>query len=392
MLSPRGFYRRFYVYLLKELLGLFFLSVGIFTFIMVLSRIGKLADLVINRGVEIKDIALLIVYSSPPYLTFTMPMAFLLATIVVLGRLSGENEILALKASGVNLRCLFVPVGALGCVVMIASLLNTNLLLSGSAEAFRNTLLNIAKKGISIEDKEGIFNDSIPGVVIYIDKVNTETRRLAGIIISDDRDEGVKQTITAASGAVNLDVSSLDISFLLESGAVHRWEKKTDSYRSLSFTNYIFSMNLMSVLPHNRELRRKPYEMSTRDLARARAQAKGAERYDLSLELYKKFSIPFASIAFILLAVPLGIRHRSEGKFIGVVYSLLIFISYYILVALIENVGRVYSLPALLVTFTPDLLFSAAGVYAVKRLNFEQQGIAVNLLKRISELQVAKTQ
>ncbi len=384
-------YRKLYIYLLKELLSLFLLSVGIFTFIMVLSRIGKIADLVINKGVEIKDILLLILYSSPPYLTFTMPMAFLLATIVVLGRLSSENEILALKANGINLRCLFIPVGTLGCAVMIASLLNTNFLLSNSAEAFRNTLLNIAKKGISIEDKEGIFNDSIPGVVIYIDKVNTQNRHLTGIIISDDRDEGVKQTITAASGAVNLDVTSLDISFLLENGAVHRWEKKTDSYRSLTFTNYVFSMNLMNVLPHNRELRRRPYEMSVRDLARARAQAKGAEYYDLSLELYKKFSVPFASVAFILLAVPLGIRHRSEGKFIGVVYSLAIFFSYYVLVALIENV-RVLSVPPIIVAFTPDLLFSAAGVYVVKRLNHEEQGSPLSFLKRISELQVAKTQ
>jgi lipopolysaccharide export LptBFGC system permease protein LptF len=56
-------HKRFYIYLLKELTYIFLLSLGILTFILVLSRIGKLADLVINRGVEIKDIVLLIVYS-----------------------------------------------------------------------------------------------------------------------------------------------------------------------------------------------------------------------------------------------------------------------------------------------------------------------------------------
>jgi len=385
------FNKRFYLYLLKELLSLFILSLGVFTFILVLSRIGKIADLVINKGVDVKDIVLLIVYSSPPYLTFTLPMAFLLSTIVVLGRLSSENEILALKANGINLRCLFAPIALLGAAVFFISLFNTTLLLSKSGDAFRSTLLNIAKKGISIEDKEGIFNDSIPGVVIYIDKVNTETRTLSGIVISDDRDEAVRQTITAQNGAVNLDVSSLDIAFLLKNGSVHRWERQNDAYRSLSFTNYIFSMNLMNVLPHNRELRRKAYEMSTGELREALAKAKGPNRYDLAVEFYKKFSIPFASIAFILLAVPLGIRHKTEGKFSGVVYSLVIFISYYVMVALTENVGRVYMLSPFLITFTPDILFSLAGIYAVRRLNHEEQARMPNLWHYISGLRIAKT-
>ena len=385
------FNKRFYLYLLKELLSLFILSLGVFTFILVLSRIGKIGDLVINKGVDVKDIVLLILYSSPPYLTFTLPMAFLLSTIVVLGRLSSENEILALKANGINLRCLFAPIALLGAAVFFISLFNTTLLLSKSGDAFRSTLLNIAKKGISIEDKEGIFNDSIPGVVIYIDKVNTETRTLSGIVISDDRDEAVRQTITAQNGAVNLDVSSLDIAFLLKNGSVHRWERQNDAYRSLSFTNYIFSMNLMNVLPHNRELRRKAYEMSTGELREALSKAKGPNRYDLAVEFYKKFSIPFASIAFILLAVPLGIRHKTEGKFSGVVYSLVIFISYYVMVALIENVGRVYMLSPFLITFTPDILFSLAGIYAVKRLNYEEQARIPNLWQYISRLQIAKT-
>ena len=75
-------YKRFYLYLLKELTYILLLSLAILTFILVMSRLGKLTDLVINKGVGLMDIVLLIVYSSPPYLTFTLPMAFLLSTIV----------------------------------------------------------------------------------------------------------------------------------------------------------------------------------------------------------------------------------------------------------------------------------------------------------------------
>ena len=207
MKRARFFRRKFYFYLLKELVLLFFLSLAVFTFILVMSRLGKMADLVINKGVDFKDIVLLIAYSCPPFLTFTLPMAFLLSTVVVLGRLSSENEILALKASGVNLMYLFVPIAMLGVAVFFAGFLNNSLLLSKSSDAFRTTLAEIAKKGISIEDKEGIFNDTIPGVVIYIDKVDTRNRALSGIVISDDRDETARQTVTAQTGAVNVDTN-----------------------------------------------------------------------------------------------------------------------------------------------------------------------------------------
>ena len=181
--------KKFYVYLLKELLLLFFLSLAVFTFILVLSNLGKLADQVVNKGVGLGDILLLIVFSSPKFLTFTLPMAFLLSSVVALGRLSSENEILALKASGINLRYLFVPIATLGLAVLLAGFLNSSLLLSKSSRAFHDTLANIITKGFSIEDKEGIFNDSIKGVVIYIDKVDAKKRSLSGIVISDDRDE-----------------------------------------------------------------------------------------------------------------------------------------------------------------------------------------------------------
>lgn len=372
--------KKFYVYFLKELLGLFFLSVGIFTFIMVLSRLGKLTDLVINKGVGISDIVLLIVYSAPTYLTFTLPMAFLLSTIVVLGRQSSENELLALKANGIDLRNLFAPVLALAAAIFLIGTADTTFLLSKSSEAFRNTLITVAKKGISIDDREGVFNDSIPGIVVYIDKVDTKTRNLSGIIISDDRDDAMKQTIAAEKGLVNLDVNSFDLSFLLENGTVHRWEKEHDVYRSLSFKNYVFSMNLMNVLPYRGELRKRPYEMNIAELRRAILKAKPSSQYDLLLEIYKKFSIPFSSMAFVPLIVPLGIRRKTEGKFSGVVYSLFLFLSYYVLTAFTENIGKSMHAPPVIVAFVPNILFCLTGFYLMRELNAETH---TNMLQKL---------
>lgn len=364
--------KKIYLYILKEIFQILLLSIGVLTFIMVISRIGQLADLIINKGVEIEDIFLLIVYSSPPYLTFTLPMSFLLSTIVVLGRLSTENEILALKASGIDLKYLFVPVVVTGIIISLIGLLNTTMLLPNSSDLFRKTLINIVKKGITIEDKEGIFNDTIPGIVIYVDKIDKENKRLAGVLISDDRDKDIKQMISANRGIINLDHDTLDLNFLLEDGNLHRWEKKADVYRNLYFKEYFFSMNLEKDVPQNVQLRKRPYEMDTRELKKALISASAPARYDIMLEIFKKFSIPLSSISFIFLTVPLGIRRRREGRFSGVLYSLLLFVLYYVLMAFTENLGKTFGVPAFIVSFAPNLIVLLIGIGFLKNLNYEE--------------------
>ncbi|MCX5812880.1 MAG: LptF/LptG family permease [Proteobacteria bacterium] len=363
---------KFYLYLFKELAYILCLALGILTFILIMSKMGRIADLVINRGVDLKDIIFLIIYSSPPFLAFTLPMAFLLSTIVVLGRLSTENEILALKASGIDLKCLFYPIVAIGMIITIAGLINTNILLPKSGELFRAALLNVVKKGISVDDKEGVFNDTISGVVIYIDKVDTKNKSLSGIVVSDDRDKDVKQMISADKGFINYDPASLDLFFVLEEGSLHRWEKINDVYRNLSFKNYSFSINLTNMLPGNVSLRKRPYEMDIKELRQSLSSASPSDRYDLLLEIYKKFSIPLSSLAFIFLTIPLGVRRRIEGKFSGIIYSLLLFIFYYILMAFTENVGKAMQLPAILTSCIPNIIIISIGFNLLKHLNSEE--------------------
>lgn len=363
---------KFNIYLLKELSYILFLSLGILTFILVLSRLSKIADLVINKGVGIKDIFALVAFSIPPYLTFTLPMAFLLSVIVVLGRLSTENEILALKASGVNLRWLFAPIAFVGLIITACGLFNTNVLLPQCSGLFKQTLIDVVKKGISVDDKEGIFNDTIPGVVIYINKVDTTKRSLSGVIVSDDRDKNVKQTISASKGFVNINPETFELNFLLDNGTLHRWEKATDTYRTVSFQNYTFAMNLSAMAPGAGVTRKLAYEMDHKELKSALATTTNpGDRYDLLLEIYKKFSLPLSSLAFIMLTIPLGVRRKVEGKISGMLYSLLLFVFYYILMAITDSFGKNLNAPPVIITFLPNAVIVVMGIYLLRSLNKE---------------------
>ncbi len=132
--------------------------------------------------------------------------------------------------------------------------------------------------------------------------------------------------------------------------------------------------------------------MDINELRKAFKAAKGEDRYEYAVEIYKKLSVPFSIVAFVLLTVPLGVKRKTEGKFSGVVYSLLIFICYYILAAIMENIGRVYEAPPFLVCFAPNIIFSLAGLYLITQLNNEDQGRIIDRLRRIWGRRFAKAE
>ena len=87
-------------YLLKELVTPFLIGLFVFTFLLVIDKIFDLVDLIINKGVPVHLVLLLLTYILPAFLVLTIPIGFLLAILVAFGRLSGDMEIVALKASG----------------------------------------------------------------------------------------------------------------------------------------------------------------------------------------------------------------------------------------------------------------------------------------------------
>ncbi|MCK5591749.1 MAG: LptF/LptG family permease, partial [Candidatus Pacebacteria bacterium] len=97
-------------YIIKETIYPLFLSVFVVTFVLLLVRILRVADMVINKGVS-ASVVFNILWNMSLYLSqFTIPVAFIVAVLLALGRLSSENEILALRALGVSLYRIALPI------------------------------------------------------------------------------------------------------------------------------------------------------------------------------------------------------------------------------------------------------------------------------------------
>lgn len=87
-------------YIFREIGVPFALGLGVFTFVLLLARLLKLIELVVNRGVPVESVARIFLYLLPAFLEVTVPMAMLLAILVAFGRLSADSEITALRSSG----------------------------------------------------------------------------------------------------------------------------------------------------------------------------------------------------------------------------------------------------------------------------------------------------
>src|SRR5215475_15419226 len=158
-----------------------------FTFILLIGRILKLIELVITRGVPLVQTIKLFSLILPTFLELTVPMAFLLAILLGLGRLSSDQELLAMKASGISPRQILWPLGSVAAIIAIATLLLTIFARPAANLAIKKELYNIAKSRVGTALKEKVFNDDFPNILIYVEEIIPPGSTAQGVLIVDKR-------------------------------------------------------------------------------------------------------------------------------------------------------------------------------------------------------------
>jgi len=355
------------LYILKETLPILLISLLTFTLILLMDKILKLIELIIS-GVGLSQILMLLFFISPSFLIFTIPMAFLLGTLLSFGRLSGDSEITAFKASGVSLYQLFFPISILS---ICAYLLTTFLVFYGlpwGNQGFMATLYLIAQSKANIEIKERVFNDMFSGLVVYVDKVPIQGKKMEGILIYDERDKEKVHTIFAKEGFLVNNPETQEVILRLLHGDIHRFESKTKVYQKMKFDTYDLRLELEKTFAAW-GARLKEQEMSVDEIKEKIRKMKtyGLDTTSQEVELHKRYAIPFTCIVFGLIGVPLGIQPRRSGRSYGFILSIFIIMMYYISLTTSEILAMKKTLPPFLAGWTPNLLFFGLGVYLLVR-------------------------
>ncbi len=351
---------------MNELLGAFFLSLGIFTFVLLMGNIIKLAEMVIAKGIDIIYVIKLFAYLTPYLLSFSIPMAILTATLLCFGRLSYDNEITALRASGVSLYKLSVPVIIVGLALSLGLLWLNDKVLPLSHYQSRCTLAEIGIKKPTAFLESGTFIKNFRDYIIFI--YDIRGNKLSGIRIYQPQKDRPVRTIIAKSGEFQVLPDEQIIKLILYNGSSDEPDfNNPNRFFKLNFKTYEVSLNLKDYIP---KIEKKPKDMSIDEIKQEIKRLETASIEDvnaLKIELYKKFSLAFSSVIFVLIGIPLGITTKRSERSVGFGISLGIIIIYYILAVGFESLSLKGKIQPAIGLWIPDVLLFILGIILIWR-------------------------
>ncbi len=352
-------------YILREISFPFFMTLLVFTFVLIIGKILQIMDLMVNKGVLFISILKMILFTMHAFLIFTIPISLLIAILIGLGRLSGDNEITVMKSSGVSLYQLFVPIAFMSVLAFVFSL-TIGLLAPLSNFAMKNLLFEIVKQKASIGIKEKVFNDDFKGLVIYADRIPLEGDFMEGVMVNDTRLVKEPTTIIAPKGYLRSDLKSMKVILRLERGSIHSVESGLKTYKKTDFGSYDVLLDMGTALSESAKSTSKgSVDMTIRELLEnmRKGGIDDAARRDMIIELNKKFSIPLSCLVFAIIGIPLGIVSRRSGKSRGFTVGLFVVTIYYTLQLAGEALGETGKLPPVIAVWAPNILMGSLGTY-----------------------------
>lgn len=358
------------LYIIREISSLFLLGIFIFTLVLLMGRLITLTDLVVSHGVPLSDVSRMILYLVPSFLVFTIPMAFLLAVLLAFGRLSADNEIVVLKASGLSLIQIMPPVVLCALVAVLLALGASTVGVPWGNSSFRELSFQVLKRNITATIREKIFWDDIPGVVMYTDRYEEENRTLKGVVIHDGRNPDRPMTIFAQDGLVTSAAGNRALLLSLHNGSIHM-AGTGGLYRLVHFGEYSMTVGEKA---GGTEISRNEPDMWLSELQRLSDDpaTPAKNRLKVLAELHSRFTFPFASLIFAILAVPLGIQNRRSGKSGGFTVSIAIILTYYVLMSVMRTIAEKGALHPAVALWIPNLIFLGLGLFFLRMASMEK--------------------
>ncbi|BEQ15762.1 LPS export ABC transporter permease LptF [Desulfoferula mesophila] len=371
-------------YILFEMLSPYFVSLGVFTFVLLMAKIMELTDLVVSRGVGLDVVGRLLMYTMPYFLVFTIPMATLLGVLIGFLRLSSDNEVVALKAAGISLTKLLPPVAALALFSWLVTSMLALWALPWGNNRFENLIYQVASTQAELALKEGSFIDTFPNLVIYIDKL-PGGGVLKDVFIVDQRDKKKQHTIVAKRGKF-FPAKKGKLTLRLYEGGIYAVDPQRKSPQTAAFETYDITLNAGAFVAKQRKEKHEK-EMYVTELlaAMGKVNPDSKEYYLLDMELQKKFSLPFACLVMALIGLPLGIGSKS-GRSWGVAVALIVFLAYYLLLSAAWSFGEGGYYPPVVGMWVPNIVFALVGVLMFRQALHEAPIPLLDKLDRLPEL------
>ena len=347
-------------YVVSEMMLPSLIATAAFGLVFLMTDLLGYADLIVNRGLETRDVAWIAVLQLLPTLSRTLPFAVLIGTLVGLGRLSADRELLALEASGLSPRQLARPGLYFALAATVVSLAMSVGIAPAAQQAVRERMIQLSDEKPGLALKPGLASQ-VGDWRIEAGAVEDDGARLANVLLYMP---SLGETVFSKTGAIQNDALDGAKQIVLEDGLMLSNGETRSSL--LRFER------METRLPELRSDEGVPVDlygaMSMQELVRsARDGSVPLVARFMKIELHRRFALGAATLPFGLLAIGLALARsklsRSSGTVLGIVGA----IGYYALVQLSEGILRDEQSSVLLLSWMPNLVLTGVALLLIVR-------------------------
>jgi len=376
-------------YIINEILSPTLLCLLIFTMVLLMGRLMKLVDLVVNKGVSITDILVLFGTMLPAFLNITLPLSFLMGIMIGLGRMSADSETIAMKAAGIGLAQMARPILTLAVVFSLLTAVAGLWLKPWGYQAFREQVFAITMQRATIGFQPQVFMKQFNNMVLYANDLDARTGQMKGLFIVEKKPDAT-MLIFAEQGDIVGDEQEETVTFRLQDGTIHRQETDDDStYQLINFRSYDVQPDLTSngeEAARKSGKRKRPKEMSTAQLWR-QLHSEDSNTNERKLgavkaEIHTRMASPMAPLIFALFGLPFSIQTHRSGRSGGFVIGLIIYLCYYLMLSLAQTFTADAGIAPWLTFWLPHLLLGLSGLYCLHRSAHERPSMFVSQVEQ----------
>ncbi len=355
-------------YFLKEFIGPLCMALGVLTFVMILGNLIKIAELVINKGVDIFSVSRLFISMIPYLFTYTLPISSLVAVLLSLGRLSSDNEIIAIRAAGINMFSLIAPLLIVGTMLSLVLVVFNDKVIPYAHYATRKIMVDIGVKNPTAALEPGVFINSFEKYILFIYRI--EEHKMYNVRIYEPQENKPTRTIVAKRGEfLSIPEKKMVKLKLIDGTADEPDPENPANFYKLNFKTYFITLNLANAQKSDK-IEKKPKDMTIAELI-AMSQKFKRDKIDptpLLTEMHSKITMAFSCFFFILLGSSLAIitRRREKSVNFGIAFGLIG--AYYLLSLAAETLSLQGILPPALAMWLPNIIYAAIGSFLTYRI------------------------
>jgi LPS export ABC transporter permease LptF/LPS export ABC transporter permease LptG len=370
-IGSRGVFPRLLdAYVVREFLGMFVLVLASFVMLMLVFTFFELIGDKIRNQIPMGMVGDYLFNLAPSMIYTITPLAVLIAVLVTFGVLNRNSEIVAMKATGISLYRLVIPVISISAILAVALFLFDDYYLPAAnrrQEFLRSTIKGRPPQTFLHPEEKWMFGQSGQGEaahIFYYQFFDRDDDAFVNLSVFEFNPSTFALSRRIFASRAVWDEKSKAWNFL------NGWARNTEDNKReyVEFKNTTFSEihedpgyfkkeNLQSQEMNFQQLR-----TYIRDLRQS-----GFDTMRLRVALWHKLAYPMISIIMALLAIPFALSMGRRGSLTGVAVAIAVALAYWVVDGLFGAMGNVNYLPAALAAWTPDVLFALTGGYLLLR-------------------------